>query len=101
MKGEPIKIGPYTIQVYTQDLDTGDAGYYSAGYHKLIRLDANQAGPELLDTYVHECIEAINHIHDLHMPHENIQTLGICLAQAFASNPKLLSRLLKQACSER
>lgn len=55
-----------------------------------IKINPNQADSQLLDTFLHEIIEAFNFHLQMKLKHRNIQALGTCFHQLLTTNPELL-----------
>lgn len=86
-------MGAHKISVrFARDLrnETGEAlyGQYNNAAREIV-LDADLDGAELVDTYIHELLEAVSAITDFEMPHYVIQTTATLLAQALMSHGTL------------
>lgn len=88
-----LEIGGHQVTLRRVVDCTGDEGHALYGYYspaaKEIVLDRALEGSELVDTYIHEIMEAVNHITNFDMPHYVIQTVSTLLAQALVSHGTL------------
>jgi len=79
-----IKIGPHTIPISRENRQDNTYGTYNGNAQK-INIVNNISKTLQVDTFIHEIIEAIDHLHDLKLyklSHSVITTLGCCIAQA-------------------
>lgn len=88
-----LQIAGHTVTVRRAVGPVGDEGNLVYGYYlakeQEIVIDRNLEDMDLVDTYVHEVLEAINAITNFDMPHYVIQTLAALLAQALVSHGTL------------
>lgn len=56
----------------------------------IITLNMSQSDSQLLDTLLHEIIEAFNIHLEMKLKHRNIQALGACFHQVFNENPEIV-----------
>jgi len=79
-----VWLGPYRIRVRFVDNIVADGekcdGLFKAA-EKEILIDSGLGPTEAYETFLHECVEAIDTLHDMGLSHQTITTLGIGLAQ--------------------
>ena len=99
-----LEIGGHIVTVRRVVDCTSDEGHALYGYFapvaKEIVLDKGLEGAELVDTYIHELLEAVNHITNFDLPHYVIQTVATLMAQALTSHGSLLTENV-MACVDR
>lgn len=78
-----LPVGAYVVSVYLvpglRDADN-TLGEFDSKEHTIV-LDETLEGVELMDTFFHEVMEAINYYADLDMPHSHIQVCGLLMGQ--------------------
>ncbi len=84
------RLGPYTVTVRFVDKlpDKTAVGMWQPESFEIL-IQSGMSKLETLDTFVHECVEAVNAVYGLELPHPIIQTLGVALAQMLDGKVKL------------
>jgi len=79
-----IKMGGHTITVTIRRLEDNH-GYFDA---EKLQIHIDSASPESIqnETFIHEVIEAACFFAEIALPHPNIQSLGLLMAQAICDN---------------
>lgn len=80
-----VQIAGHRIPIRSADCSDDEAAGLFHSKRMEILLDPNQTQSQFESTFIHELIEAINHIYALEIPHPVIQTLGEALHQALTS----------------
>lgn len=81
---ENIKIGGFNCPIIYKKLDE-KRGEYEPEL-KVIHLDTRNKKQIMESTFIHECIEAINEIYQLNLPHKSIDILEAGIYQIFKDN---------------
>lgn len=85
-----VTVGPHKVTVYSHlnplPGSTDSTTRYGAYSHRDRAIHVwNPVGektlPQVRETFIHECIEAINKTYQLELDHRVISTLGVALAQ--------------------
>lgn len=78
-------VGGHKVTVRMSESDCKKDGEELYGYFDPDKLEVvihpKLTGSVLRDTFLHECIEAANHLYDLSLNHQTIQTLAVAMEQ--------------------
>ncbi len=61
-----------------------------------IYIDKELIGERAIDVLLHECLHAMEHMHDVDLPEETIGKLGNMLGKLFVENPWLTAHISEQ-----
>lgn len=80
-KPKSVKLGPHTVPIrYVPHVEYGTAyGCFDPATLN-ISIDETIEGALLVETIIHEIIEAVNFLFELNLKHNKIQTLGLLIA---------------------